>query len=402
MFQRNFFSGGRMMVSDTLLFKYMMRVFLFIVFGFVAGDGMVHAQVNHYSLNGSVNCESGQVLLMPLIDSSYYPKGVLFKEYPIEKKRFHIGGIWLYPLMVRLGVKVDGELKYVSDYFMVDSGRQSIVCNVDSLREMPKIGNRYMAEIKLHYQPGFSVIDSGYNALERWTDSLRDAYKNSVPDSLMVQNEDRRNKLRNRSKEILSDYAFEHPASYVALWNLVGRLQNGYDSVLERAFDHLSPKLKRSVTGTTFYRKLQQLKVTSVGAGFPKLALMDMDLNPVSLDIAQMGKKYTLVDFWYSHCNPCISQFNDLIALCKNFSPKGFAIVGISIDKRNYISDWRQVIKNHALPWTQFLDLNGKVAEGLAIFACPSNFLCDDKGKIIETDMQPAQLKSFLEARLRD
>jgi len=60
------------------------------------------------------------------------------------------------------------------------------------------------------------------------------------------------------------------------------------------------------------------------------------------------------------------------------------------------------VIKNHALPWTQFLDLNGIEAEKLAILAFPTNFLCDSDGTIIETDVQPGQLNTFLKAKFPD
>jgi len=192
----------------------MKRVLMFVAFAIVAGAGPAFAQGNYYTLNGFVNCRSGQALLMPLIDSSYYPKRVLFKEYTIENNKFRIVGSWPYPFMARIGVKVGGELKYVSDYFMVDSGRQNIVCNVYSLREIPDIGNRYMTEIKLYYQPAYSVVNTAFDALSGWYDSLRSTYKNSIPDTFSVQYIHLKSKIRDQSRRIVLDYAHEHPGSY--------------------------------------------------------------------------------------------------------------------------------------------------------------------------------------------
>lgn len=87
----------------------MNRVFLFIAFALVVPVGPAHAQGNNYIMNGFVNCESGQVLLMPLIDSSYYPKKILFNEYPIENNRFHIAEFWAYPFIAKKNMLCPGQ-----------------------------------------------------------------------------------------------------------------------------------------------------------------------------------------------------------------------------------------------------------------------------------------------------
>jgi hypothetical protein len=46
------------------------------------------------------------------------------------------------------------------------------------------------------------------------------------------------------------------------------------------------------------------------------------------------------------------------------------------------------------------LDMNDKETENLGINAFPTNFLLDESGKIIKRDIEPDQLKVFLEKNL--
>ena len=99
-------------------------------------------------------------------------------------------------------------------------------------------------------------------------------------------------------------------------------------------------------------------------------------------------------------CDACISQFGELKDLYDTFRPKGFEIIGISIDEEKYIGNWKGIIRQYALPWTQFLDINGTEVSKLSILLYPFNLLCDAQGRIIQIDMQPAQIAAFLKEKL--
>ena len=340
------------------------------------------------------------MLLGELIDSSYYPGTRYFSEFPIEHGRFKIVDSCSYPYMVKIAIKINGKLKYISDSFIIDTGSQNIICNIDSLREQPDIKNKYMAELNGPYADAFLDINNGYTRISSWYDSLRLIYKTKIPAIYLAEYHDKNDILGVKSKITLLEYTKEHPSSFVALWEMVNQLQKGYDSTLESSFKYLSAELQSNVTGTVLRQKLAQLKVTSIGAEFPKLSVADINLNKTRFDNKDMRTKYTLVDFWFSHCGPCISQFDELKDLYNTYKPKGFEIIGISTDDKKYIGDWKGIIKQYNLPWAQFLDMNGTEARRLSILLYPFNFLCDDKGKIIQIDMHPDQIAAFLKEKL--
>jgi alkyl hydroperoxide reductase subunit AhpC len=183
---------------------------------------------------------------------------------------------------------------------------------------------------------------------------------------------------------------------------MVAQVQNGYDSTLDAASGYLSLELQGNVTGLALKRNLAQLKLTSIGAVFPNLLLKDINLKSTRFHDKDSGIKYTMVDFWYSHCVACIGEFGELKQVYRDFKNKGFEIIGISTDREKYISNWKKIIAQYNLPWPQRLDMNGKQADSLAILTFPSNFLCDSTGKIVLFDLQPAQLAVFLKDKLGD
>ncbi|HZK63033.1 MAG TPA: TlpA disulfide reductase family protein [Puia sp.] len=146
--------------------------------------------------------------------------------------------------------------------------------------------------------------------------------------------------------------------------------------------------------------KLYGARVTATGSTFPRLPLLTTTNKPVSVPGTPAHDKYVLIDFWYSHCGPCISQFQDPKNIYAFYRPKGFDILGISVDKKNLVEDWKSAIQQYKLPWKQYLDLEGKEANKLSIEETPTNFLLDANGKIVVRDLDPAALKLFLKSNL--
>lgn len=379
----------------------MIRSFIFLTMVFYLNNISVAQQPGHlFTLNGSVNTDSGKVVLAPLIDSSYYPGTRYFSEVPIIHGRFKIVDSCSYPYMVGIAVKINGKMKYISDFFMLDTGTQNIICNIDSIRELPDIRNKDMAELNGPYANAFLGINNDYIGISSWYDSLKSIYKNKIPANYLAAYADKNDFLRMKSKLTLLEYTRKHPNSFVALWEIVKQLQGGYDSTLESSYQYLTPELQASVTGTVLKRKIGQLKATSIGAQFPKLSVSDINLKATTFGSKDMRAKYTLVDFWFSHCGPCISQFGALKDLYQTFRSKGFEIVGISTDDKKDIADWKGVIKQYNPPWPQFLDIDGTEASKLSILLFPFNLLCDAQGKIIQINMNSAQIESFLKEKL--
>ena len=118
--------------------------------------------------------------------------------------------------------------------------------------------------------------------------------------------------------------------------------------------------------GLKAYLEVQKLK--GIGKVFPLLDFINANINE-----RETKAKYTLVDFWFSACGPCIFYFNSLRDTYKEFHHKGFNIVAISIDRKKvHCPNTRGVIKKFQYTWDQVLDLNGVKTKSININKFPS------------------------------
>ncbi|HEX5150926.1 MAG TPA: TlpA disulfide reductase family protein [Parafilimonas sp.] len=341
-----------------MLIKNFRVVILFIFFCFVRHA--IAAQVKQsFIINGKINSDSGEISLMPLNDESYYPVSFDLLQTNISNGKFYFKGSIPYPLGFRIGVKINSEWKYISDIFLADTGEQDITCDIDSLRELPHVSNKSINELK------------DYNNL--FNDQPID------------------------KKSFLLNYTTGHPNSYIALWKLVYMFSGGYEAIYDSVYSHFSDSVKKTYTATILARNLHTARTTAVGNSFPFLKLLNAQKENVSL---KFNNHFTLIDFWFSHCNPCISQFDQLKAIFQKYNQNGFQIAAISIDGTDEINNWKQVILKYKLPWQQFLDLNGMEADKLSIKRFPTNFLIDRNGKIIAKDIGLSELDALLKESL--
>jgi peroxiredoxin len=81
----------------------------------------------------------------------------------------------------------------------------------------------------------------------------------------------------------------------------------------------------------------------------------------------------------------------------QKFNPKGFNILGISLDVDK--KDWMQAVKADKLAWAHGSDLkrfDGPVELTYHIEAIPSNFIIDPQGVIVAKNVTGLDLEEFL------
>jgi peroxiredoxin len=194
-----------------------------------------------------------------------------------------------------------------------------------------------------------------------------------------------------------------HPNSYYCFWELVKlHYGQGYKNEFENIFNTLDISIRNSNVGKLFSSDLMQSKETAIGQPFKPILLKNDSLKNVVFDVSKIKKNFLLIDYWYSHCSPCISQFADLNIMYSKYNETGFEIVGISTDKEKHISDWKQVISNKKLKWAQYLDIDGFDSQLKSINKYPTNFLLDKDGIIIKKDISIIDLEKFLQQSLKE
>jgi len=110
--------------------------------------------------------------------------------------------------------------------------------------------------------------------------------------------------------------------------------------------------------------------------------------------------KYTLVDFWATWCVPCRKETPNLIDAYNKYHSVGFNIITVSLDSKSDRKKWEEVLAKDNM--TKFTNLfNGGDESGLArqlkITTIPANYLVDDKGVIVATNLRGDGLRLALE-----
>ena len=352
-----------------------------------------------FNLAGKINVESGKILLVPIGDSSYYPENRGIVKSLINHGKFNFSGTISYPYAFRLQAFNDsGKLIYSSNMFYIDSGIQKIICNVNSVREKPGILNSTTEEDKNIYRKAYIPLNIEFSNFYRKKDSISRKYDNNLPSEILLAYSKEYRILEAKRDSILLQYTKKHPGSFVALWSLIYKLVSGYQPIYDSIYSKFFTSLKQTATGKRLYDQLRSSALVNIGNKFPLLLLHNIKMEKEIISINH-NKKYTLIDFWFSHCAPCIAQFDDLRNMYRKYHNNKLDILSISVDDNAYIDDWKNVIAKFSLPWRQYLDLNGKEANHLSIQEFPTNLLLNESGKIIATNIEPKGLELLLEKK---
>ncbi len=101
------------------------------------------------------------------------------------------------------------------------------------------------------------------------------------------------------------------------------------------------------------------------------------------------GNAVTVVNFWFTTCNPCVGELAELDALNKELAKKGGTLIGVNTstldgDKAE-ISDAKDVLmKKGATYQNVYFDSNSEAGKFAAnLLAYPTTYVVDRKGNIV-------------------
>ena len=122
---------------------------------------------------------------------------------------------------------------------------------------------------------------------------------------------------------------------------------------------------------------------------FPAVEGKDLDGNPVKSDELFSANAVTVVNFWFTTCNPCVGELSELDALNKELAKKGGALIGVNTftldGDEAAISEAKDVLAKKGVTYQNvYFDSDGEAGKFTTnIFAYPTTYVVDRSGNIV-------------------
>ena len=122
---------------------------------------------------------------------------------------------------------------------------------------------------------------------------------------------------------------------------------------------------------------------------FPSFEGKDLNGNTVKSDDLFSKNAVTVVNFWFTTCNPCVGELAELDALNKELAEKGGALIGVNTftlgGDEAAISEAKDVLAKKGVTYQNvYFDSDGEAGKFAAnIFAYPTTYVVDRNGNIV-------------------
>ena len=187
------------------------------------------------------------------------------------------------------------------------------------------------------------------------------------------------------AKEEFSDEEYEwlkESATEISnIENKLTELENKYPEIMQESIDgDMSVPAGSDMTNPPDDGSMQK---------FPAFEGKDLDGNPVKSDELFSANAVTVVNFWFTTCNPCVGELSELDALNKELAEKGGSLIGVNTftldGDEAAISEAKDVLaKKGATYQNVYFDSDGEAGKFTTnIFAYPTTYVVDRSGNIV-------------------
>ena len=163
--------------------------------------------------------------------------------------------------------------------------------------------------------------------------------------------------------------------------NKLTELENKYPEIMQKSMDGDMSMPAGSDTGNPPDDGSMQK--------FPAFEGKDLDGNAVKSDELFSANAVTVVNFWFTTCNPCVGELSELDALNKELAEKGGSLIGVNTftldGDETAISEAKDVLaKKGATYQNVYFDSDGDAGKFTAnIFAYPTTYVVYRSGNIV-------------------
>ena len=163
--------------------------------------------------------------------------------------------------------------------------------------------------------------------------------------------------------------------------NKLTELENKYPDIMQKSMDGDMSMPAGSDTSTPPDDGSMQK--------FPAFEGKDLDGNTVKSDELFSANAVTVVNFWFTTCNPCVGELSELDALNKELAEKGGALIGVNTftldGDEAAISEAKDVLAKKGVTYQNvYFASDGEAGKFTTnIFAYPTTYVVDRSGNIV-------------------
>ena len=163
--------------------------------------------------------------------------------------------------------------------------------------------------------------------------------------------------------------------------NKLTELENKYPEIMQESIDgDMSVPAGSDMTNPPDDGSMQK---------FPAFEGKDLDGNTVKSDELFSANAVTVVNFWFTTCNPCVGELSELDALNKELAKKGGALIGVNTftldGDETAISEAKDVLAKKGVTYQNvYFASDGEAGKFTTnIFAYPTTYVVDRNGNIV-------------------
>ena len=163
--------------------------------------------------------------------------------------------------------------------------------------------------------------------------------------------------------------------------NKLTELENKYPEIMQESIDGaMSMPADSDMTTPPDDGSMQK---------FPAFEGKDLDGNTVKSDELFSANAVTVVNFWFTTCNPCVGELSELESLHQELTKKGGGVVGINSftlgGDEAAISEAKSVLSKKGVTYPNvYFPAQGEAGKFVEnVFAYPTTYVVDRSGNIV-------------------
>jgi thiol-disulfide isomerase/thioredoxin len=285
------------------------------------------------------------------------------------------------PAMLEFMRKMDGSVQ-LSDSILESSNVESIRNAIHKAHEYLQLDRQSLTDEEKHEADFYRVSISGISVIHCQADSRGEVDKFLRESRQFLSSAkaftSREQQVSSASIRVLDGLGRVDEERELVTWILEQIAQR--PEFLSDAAAATSQNLKK------IERRLQMMNET--------LVLESQTVDDQRFDLESLRGKVVLIEFWGTHCKPCIADFPALKRIYAATKDRGFEIVSVCLHAAP--ARIQSFAIEHQLPWIQLCDdksasseCNQALEERFGIQAVPTTLLLDTDGRVVAMGVRP-------------